>query len=337
MSDAALEMACEPEATGLAPWIYWTSELYCFGKCIRSYARYPRLLPLFVYADHGVALHSNLFPHETTNSARVHFSFHPLKEKRYRVSANRQIVRICHPWVSYRRSKRIERALPTNGTLVFVAHHAPGVKWENHDTLEYFETLRALPAKYQPVVLCLHMHDINAGLHKKLRKLGFPIVTAGDTSSVRFVDRFYDLVTRFSYATSQGWGSQVAYCVELGVPYFFLGERPKLINLSTKELPLGEVAFQDEYHEQYDRQAQQLFETPTDQVTLAQRRFVEPLLGLDSESSRLKVSWLLWREFFYHWREWWPLWFNPIWNSWRKHGFWEFLAKAQQRIRSIRS
>lgn len=336
MSDSELESACEPSPTGLAPWVYWTSELYCYGKCLRALAKYPRALPLFAYADHGVALHSNLFPHEIRNKARVHFTSHPVKAERYRSSADKQVVRICHPWVYYRRSLQIERAPSSKGTLVFVVHHAPGVKWENPNTQEYFQTLRALPAKYQPVVLCLHMHDIVSGLHKELRPLGFPIVTAGNTSSVHFVDRFYELVRNFSYATSQVWGSQVAYCVELGIPYFFLGERPKLINLSTEEFPLGEVDFQDGYHKRFDREARGLFADPVDEVTLEQKRFVETLLGVDSVTSRPQVSWLLWREFFRHRRAWWPLWLRPIWQSWRRHGPWGFVTRVRHRLRSIK-
>jgi hypothetical protein len=334
MSDAELEDACRPSITGVAPWVYWTSELYCFGKCLRVQGIYPRALPVFVYADHGVALHSNLFPHERGNSSRVHLVFHPFKEERYRDFPDKQVLRIPHPWIYYRRSRGIRHSQLASGTLVFVPHHAPGVKWENHTTGEYFESLRRLPAKYHPIVLCLHMHDVNAGIHRELRNLGFPIVTAGNTSSVDFVDRFYELVRHFAYATSQGWGSQVAYCVELGVPYFFLGERPRLINLSSKELPVGEVRFQDEHHEKYEMRAEALFRTPLEDVSAEQREFVQSLLGLDARTSRAQLSWILWREFFRNWRNWWSVWLKPGVASLWRNGVSGFVRRVAVRLRS---
>lgn len=332
MSDADLESACRPGPTGLAPWIHWTSELYCFGKCIRAFAKYPRLLPLFVYADHGVALHSNLFPHEQDNSARVHFTFHPLKEQRYRSHPSKRIVRIPHPWIHYRRSRNIARLPNASGTLVFLPHVAPGFQWEDHGTLEYFSSLRSLPKKYQPIVLCLHMHDVNAGLHKELRHLGFPIVTAGNTSSVRFVDRFYGIVRAFSYATSQAWGSQVAFCTELGVPYFLFGKRPRLVNLSHKDLPLGEVGIQDEYHEEYARKAEALFSHSVDEVTADQKQFIERLLGLDSRTGRVKASHILWTELLRHRRECWSLYSTLLANSLRDHGIKGFVRRVHHRL-----
>ena len=250
MTDDELELSCEHQFTGISSWAYWTSELYSFGKCLRFWTKYPDFLPLFIYADHGVGLLSHLLKNDLENTAEVHFTWHPMKEKRYKFFSGKKVLRIIHPWISYRRKQSITRTKKHKGTLVFYSHSTCAVHWEGHDTEKYFDILRGLPDKFQPVVLCLHMHDINAGLHKKLRSHGFPIVTAGNTSSINFVDRFYDLVKSYSYATSQTWGSQVAYCVEIGIPYFFLGERPKQINMADKNFPIGVLPqYWDKHHE----------------------------------------------------------------------------------------
>jgi len=308
MADAELEFACEAQATVVYPWTHWTSEIYSFGKCLRLWGKYPDFLPLFVYSDHGVGLRSHLFPHELANQAKVHFTWHPVKEKRNKDSAGKKVIQIIHPWISYRRLRGITRSKKPKGTLAFFTHSTTATKWEGHDTEEYFEQLRGLPDRFQPVVLCLHMHDIKAGLHKELRCHGFPIVTAGNTLSTNFVDRFYDLVKDYAYATSQTWGSQVAYCVELGVPYFFLGERPELINIADKNLPTGVAPqYWDSYHEEYAKKAEALFRLPVDSVTGEQREFVESLLGVDSRITRGQVSWILWREFFRNWKQWYKI------------------------------
>ncbi len=304
MTNAELEIACHTEFSGTAVWHSWTSEIYSFGKCLRYMASYPEIFPLFVQSDHGVGLEMGLYPHELNNNAKIHLTWHPGKELRYKNSTNPQALRIAHPWIFYRHALTKVRSDAHRGTIVFFTHHVPGVKWEGHDSEEYFAQLRALPDKFQPAILCLHMHDINAGHHKELRRHGFPIVTAGNASSTNFVDRFYDLIKDYSYATSQGWGSQVAYCVEFGLPYFFVGGRPKLINVSHPDMELGEVAAQDEDHLVLERQADELFRLPVDTVTPEQRAFVESLLGLDSKITPKQISRILWREFFHNWPKW---------------------------------
>lgn len=337
MSDRELEAACRPGATGSSPWAFWTSEHYSFGKCLRAYARYPRALPLYVYADHGVGLNANLYPHELANSARVHLTSLRQKADRNDGLAGRRVVHLPHPWIFYRRSRGIERHPSPKGTLAFFTHHVPGLKWENHDTGKYFELLRSLPEKYQPVVLCLHMHDINSAAHKELRRHGFPLVTAGNTSSTQFVDRFYEIAGAFSYATSQIWGSQTAYCVELGIPYFFLGERPRLVNLDHKDWPPGEVRLQDEVFLELAAKSEQLFGAPVDAVTEAQRDFVGRTLGLEASITRAQVARILWKEFFHHWRGWWPLWSKAVAQALGAHGWRALLRKALGRPRSGRS
>jgi len=305
MTDADLELACESQANSRAQWVYWTSEMYSFGKAFRTWVGYPKVLPLFVEADHGVGLLSQLFPRDFESTAKIYFTWHPLKEQRYKEYVGKKVVRIAHPWVPYRRMRGIARSKSPRGTIVFYTHSTPTVEWVGHDTEEYFKQLRELPSKYHPIVLCLHMHDIKAGTHKKLRQYGFPIVTEGSIYSADFVDRFYSMVRSYSYATSQGWGSHVAYCIELGIPYFFLGERPKLFNISNPCLPDGEAPqYWDEFHEVYAKEAEALFRLPVDSVTTEQRSFAESLLGLDSQVTRRRILWLLWREFFRSWKQW---------------------------------
>lgn len=312
MTDAELELACESQATGASSWAHWTSEIYSFGKCLRFWAKYPRVFPLYVYSDHGVGLHSHLFQHELENPAKVHFTWHPMKEQRYAKIANKKVIQIIHPWISYRQLQGITRSKKPEGTLAFFMHGTNAVKWKGHDSEEYFEKLRELPNKFQPVVLCLHMHDIKAGLHKKLRRHGFPIVTAGNTLSTNFVDRFYDLVKNYSYATAQVWGSNAAYCVELDIPFFHLGGRPELINIADPNLPEGAVPqYWDNYHEEFAKKAEALFSAPVDRVTIEQRAFVESMLGFGSQLTRWQVSWILWLEFFHNWQQWRTI-FTPL-------------------------
>ncbi len=302
MTDTELELACKTQFLRFPPWAYWTSEIYSIGKCLRYWTKYPIFLPLYVYSDHGVNLDPHLAPHELKSPAKVHLTWNPEKESRYNYLAGKKVIQIMNPWVAYRRMRRITRSEKTEGTLVFFSHSTPNVRWKGHDTKEYFSMLRELPEKFQPVVLCLHMHDIKAGVHKKLRRHGFPIVTAGNVRAVNFVDKFYDLVKNYSYATSQEWGSQVAYCVEFDVPYFFFGERAVLENIADNNLPLGKVErYSDRYHEELGEKIYQLFSFPVDKVTDKQRAIIESILGFGSSISRKQLLKILWREFSRNW------------------------------------
>jgi hypothetical protein len=48
---------------------YWTSEIYGFGKWIRQYGFYPKLLPLCIYIDHGISLNEQPAKHELESDA----------------------------------------------------------------------------------------------------------------------------------------------------------------------------------------------------------------------------------------------------------------------------
>jgi hypothetical protein len=206
------------------PIIFWPMELYSFGKCYRSWLGWPRFIPLCMYGDHGVHLKRELEDHEIQSPSRFHLTWSD-----WRLTANRnvkKIVQIQHPWVTYRLNNEIFRKPDSQGTLVYLSHSLPNKDFKNYDFEEYFKTLSDLPAEYKPIVISMPMHDINKGLHKEIRKYGFPLVTAGNTSSPFFVDRFYAIASNFRFATSNSPGSQLFYCHELGLEYFLLGREP---------------------------------------------------------------------------------------------------------------
>lgn len=303
MSDQQLADACK-DNTNLHRY-NWTAEVYSFGRCYRLIANYPKILPLFFYSDHGAGLHSNLYPHEINNSSEIHFTWSALKASRNSKLRNKKFIHIEHPWITYRKKHGYIRSDGSKGTLVFFTHHVPGIEWQGHDDDQYLEELKQLPEKFHPIVLCMHMHDINAGHHKKIRHWGFPIVTVGNIYSDAFIDRFYNLTSQFAFGTSQEWGSQTAYMIELGIPYFFLGKTPVLVNLSHKEMPRGKVdRFQDEEHKRYVEKSEQLFSKPLDEVSTAQQTFVNEILGLNSSVTEQETAQIIWKSLFTHWRQW---------------------------------
>jgi hypothetical protein len=106
------------------------------------------------------------------------------------------------------------------------------------------DAYRKLPEKYWPKAVCLHPNDVLTGLHKELRPLGLPLLTAGNGASPWFVDRFYDIVRNYEFSSSAGIGSQTFLCEEFGLRYFLLGDPPRSIpNLNH---PKSQAEWQDE-------------------------------------------------------------------------------------------
>lgn len=231
-SDCQLEKICGPEHSSreslpffASPWLFFSSEMYSHGKTLRSFLRWPRILPIPVFSDHGVALQHQLYGPELENASKVHLSF-----SSWRVSCqdeHREIVSCVYPWVPYRRNIGLRKSRSSHGTLLFVPHSLPGHVAEPYDLKSYFTETSELNPELQPRAICLAMHDVHIGLHRELRQFGLPIISAGNSASPLFVDRFYDLIRRFSFATSPGVGTQTFICEELGVQYFLFGDCPK--------------------------------------------------------------------------------------------------------------
>jgi len=302
MTDKELEALADNKYVnpGVAPWIHFAPELYSLGKCFRSAAKYPGFLPLYIFSDHGVTPRLDFYSTELTNSARVHLTWSPDIANNPKNHEAKKVIFIRHPWMSYRQKKNYQPLPDRKGTLVFFAHHVPGLEYVNHDISGYFEALKSLPEQYQPVTICMHMNDIHAGHHKEVRKYGLPIVTVGQQTSIFFVDRFYQLIQQFSYATSTSWGSQVAYCLEMGIPYFFMGEKPTLVNKSRNEFELGEIR----PNEEFITNVEKLLTSKVDSVTPEQKAFAKSRLGFDSTITDQDLAKIIWKEFFHHWREW---------------------------------
>lgn len=209
------------------PWLFFASEMYSHGKTLRSFLGWPVTLPIPVFSDHGVAFQPQLIGPEEANASRVHLSWSSWRGVVPQGKKRRALVGCVHPWVPYRRTLGVKRNRDAQGTLLFVPHSVPGHLAEDYDFGKYFDDANRLPPAFRPRAICIAMHDVHLGLHRSLRKFGLPIVSAGNSASPLFVERFYDIVRRFSFATSPTVGTQTFICEELGVEYFLFGERPK--------------------------------------------------------------------------------------------------------------
>ncbi len=286
---------------GLTPWANWESENSSFGKTFRIWARYPKFLPLCISSDHAVHWESRCWPNEINSRYKVFFTWNERKFKKLRNEHNKKAYHVPHPWVFYRKKYWAKLPLNRSGTLVYFAHsnNTSTPSYENLD--EYMKSLAELPNKYKPICICLSFHDVEKGMHKKLRKYGYPIVTAGWTGAQDFIDRFYALLYQFRYATSPNIGSHTFYAIEAGVPFFLFGDKPKYYSKGSEAIPDGLINFSD-YGDADDNRNLELLSSllseRMDDVSQEQLSVVRKYLGMGSETKRLSAGLIIWLTLF---------------------------------------
>ena len=177
------------------------------------------------------------------------------------------------------------------GTLAYPSHSLPDID-DVSDVEKYIRDLRTLPDEYQPVVVSLHYHDINKGRHRIFLDSGIPVYTAGTPHDYRFTERFYSILSNFKYTTSNFLGSYIFYSIEMGIPFFFHGDKPvfkKAIHNNEADFnfkAVGNSINSGDY-------IYELFNNKQGHITNEQKKFVHNQLGLIEGTGRMKLATLL--------------------------------------------
>jgi len=269
-------------------------KVYGCDKPLRQFGFYPSWLPLCVASEHGPSLMdlplntelNSRFPTMLVYSTRRLLQWKELSQKSTYVMQS--------PFVLYRKTAQIQIAPDAQGTVVFFGHLTEG-KDRIFDIEAYMDQLEALEAVYQPITICLHFEDIKRGYHAFFIERGFACTTAGNWGDPNFVNRFYDILKKNKYATSNTMGSYAYYAAEMGIPFFICGEEPQFINYGDPNVNMGVI-----YHlnDAINRKVTEVFSTPGVEVTLEQRKITEEELGIVDGAGRFKMARILYTAFF---------------------------------------
>lgn len=298
MKELELKHICSRENInkGNSIWLYWSSELYSFGRYIRKYGYYPSFLPLAVYSDHSGPSFSDVpYIHEKESRAPAFLAHRKKKVENYKKITNKKAYTLYSPQVFYRRLHHIEKSKNAKGTLALPIHSLPNAGFE-FDVIKYCNELKALPEKYQPVRVSLHMHDINNDSFKEYERNGIEVVSAGNTSDQRFIERLYELIKESKFITSNDISTITFLAVEMRIPFFLFGGEEKTINFSDKNFKKGVLP--KPIHKQYKYLKEKLvldekletFEYDDELI-----ESVESALGLYDGISRRKMSYVLYK------------------------------------------
>ncbi len=188
---------------------------------------------------------------------------------------------IGSPFARYRRYMNITQNEDAKGTIAYPGHSISNIK-ANFDLDRYCDELKALPEEFHPITISLHPTDIRKyGWDKEFQSRGFETYCAASEWRKPFYENFYNKLRQFKYATSNEVGSYLFYAVEMGTPFFLMGEEP-VKNIPTtgthgqppiakhmSDLPFGRIT-----HDLFSGK-------PKNEISREQRDFVLSELGMN--------------------------------------------------------
>lgn len=126
------------------------------------------------------------------------------------------------PHVHFRTLNGIRQREDACGTLVFPSH-SQGAGIADLDWDAYARSLRALPARYQPVTACVYWEDLLLGRHRSFLDCGIPVVTCGHRCDPAFVSKLYTYLSKARFVSGNRLGTHTLLALEMGIPYFPFG------------------------------------------------------------------------------------------------------------------
>jgi hypothetical protein len=268
--------------------ILMLSSFYGLDAIIREYAGLSPGLPLLCRYQHGWTPLTEANPNEVLTDKPLMLVFSRRRLQAWNEASNIPAAIMGTPFVHYRKLKQIEKDIAANGTVAFPAHSTRLID-AVFDIDGYCQQLKSLPIEFHPITICLHADDLVKKKDEIYKKYGFNIVTAGPkfVPGFEYVQKFYEILKSHKYATSNQAGSYSFYAVEMGIPFFILGEPAEHSGvrfLPSKykivDFPMG--AF-----------ATKMFQGPTQVISEEQKKFVEEELGVHDCLSGIELRQLL--------------------------------------------
>jgi hypothetical protein len=245
-------------------------------------------------SDHGISLYSTIRQPEffSKKHAIWYLSWNTNALDTYKEKRRPRVLFITNPWLQYiKKNKR--NAIEANGTIFYPYHSVPGVKLMGHLDEESIRYLKSLDEEYQPISVSMHMHDLYGERAKLFESSGYEVVSSGDINDKYFQDNFINLASKFQYAISESFGSQVVYLTILGIPCQILQRE-----IEEPDLMFGGLMTDDETYKRNLQTAYQIFRDLPEKITKEQKDFVEGLLGVNAKFSRAKISLTVWSSLF---------------------------------------
>ncbi len=270
----------------------FTSEIYGMGFFFRRWGNYPRFLPLFFSSDHGVSIGSLKIEEEgVQDTAPFYITWSKRIAEDPKNKKGSKVVGIKHPWLLMAKKYGWKQSSNAAGSVFFPFHSVPGVISLGISDLENLEFVRNLPSIYQPVRICLHPHDMGSSRQEFYEGAGLKVVTAGGSSDPQFLAKLYGVLREAQYTFSEGYGTQIAYAVQLKIPSQIIDRDVKLTRV---DRPTYEINSEDaEFQGNLPKITRLFGELPTS-LSEEQIDSIQDLLGSSFKFSKIKIVIVCW-------------------------------------------
>lgn len=255
----------------------WLS-IYGLHAIIREYISCPPSLPLYCRYQHGWDPIPEADPYDALTDKPLMLVWSKRRLEIWNAQSSIPAAIVGAPFVHYRKLRNLEKDINARGTIAFPAHSQPTID-AVFDIDAYCNLLKSLPSEFHPITICLHLHDMERKKDEIYKRHGFEVVTAGPiwVLGFEFVHKFYEILRNHKYATSNQIGSYSFYAVEMGIPFFILGEDAILENNGGEPLMPSKFSYTDYPIGKF---AATLFRGPTQVISEEQKRFMEDELGI---------------------------------------------------------
>lgn len=273
-------------------------EWYGMKKGLLSYLDLPGFLPLKAHLQHGAGMiYRNDVPDPlvlNTKYKKVFLCNSYQKTICERYLPHKEIHVIGSIFPLYRQKKGIHQNENAQGTLFFTAHSTEAVK--AYDNIEKtLKILSELPDYLKPIKVSIYYTDLLRGLNKIYEDNGYETFTNGHRKDTSFINKFYNNLKTVKYAMGTTVGSQTYYAVEMGIPYFVMGDIPVDVNEGNDYYPEGTIKPQDRIKHGYAKhdKARSLF-VKKDlisgvKITKDQKEFVLKSIGYSDRISKQEL------------------------------------------------
>ena len=215
---------------------------YGMKKGLYSYLRLPQLIPLKAHLQHGTAIiYRNNIPDPLVLNSKFKNVF----------LCNSYQKQICNKYLSkkdiyiigsiyplFRQNSGIFQNTDASGTLFYPAHSTEKIRAvENIE--KTLEILKKLPDYLKPIKISIYYKDLLQGLNIPYENNGYETVTNGHRNDQSFINNFYETLKSVKYTMGTTLGSHTYCAVEMGIPYFIIGDIPNYINEGNDYVPAG--------------------------------------------------------------------------------------------------
>lgn len=268
-----------------------TVRLYGFNKILRSMAKYPSKYVLPCHIEHGWYTMDGANKADLRAQKKIMLVYNQRRKAVWEKESKTPCEIVGSLFVRYRRENRIEKEKTARGSIFYPVHSCSNTD-ANYEIESVCDELDNLALEYKPVVVSLYYYDIESKHHDVIyKKRGYDVVCAGKPDSSDFVERYYNILRNYKYAISNNVGTYTFYSVEMGIPFFLIGNEPRYQYKSIRGDLKGSYKLSDGEN---GSKAYALFSTgPVTSITNAQRVYVEQEMGVNDWLSNDELHTLL--------------------------------------------